>query len=146
MAKNIFLGIIIFLILSGFFILYWPQPFKKTEIQIKNKKFILEIAKTISQKTRGLSKRVSLCDNCGMIFIYENENFYPFWMKDTLIPLDMIWLNNSNEIVSIYTAQTEINIPLTKLTIYKNNKPANKIIELNAGEANKLGLKIGDTI
>lgn len=126
--------------------LYWPKPLSKTEVQIKNKKFTLEIAKTISQKTKGLSKREKLCENCGMIFVYNNENIYPFWMKDTLIPLDIIWLNSANEIVSIHTASTEINIPLNKLTIYKNDKPAKNIIELNAGESNRLGLKIGDKL
>lgn len=146
MAKNIFLIIIFFFIFLGIYILYWPIPLSKKEVIIKNKKFTLEIAKTISQKTKGLSSRTSLCDNCGMIFVYKNEGFYPFWMKDTLIPLDMIWINNNNEIVSVYTAIPEINKPLTQLTIYRNNKPAKNIIELNAGEADKLGLKIGDKI
>jgi uncharacterized protein len=146
MAKNIFLIIIIFLIFLGIYILYWPIPLSKKEVLIKNKKFTLEIAKTISQKAKGLSNRTSLCNNCGMIFVYNSEGFYPFWMKDTLIPLDMIWINNNNEIVSIYTAIPEINKPLTQLTIYRNDKPAKNIIELNAGEANKLGLKIGEKI
>lgn len=145
MAKIISI-IIILLVAFIIFILYFPKPFQKTEITINNKKFTLEIAKTISQKSKGLGKRNSLCENCGMIFNYSNEGIYPFWMKDTLIPLDMIWLNSSNEIVSIYTATTEPNTPLFKLKIYKNDKPAKNIIELNAGQTKELGLKIGDKI
>ena len=105
-------------------------------ININGQEYKLEIAKTITQKATGLSNRSSLCKNCGMIFVYQIESYYPFWMKDTLIPLDIIWLDKNGQVVDIKTGQ-----PMD-LTPLKNQKPAQYIIELNAGS----GLKIGDSI
>lgn len=144
MSKNRFLLIIPIIIIVILFVS--PQKPKTISIYTSGHTFSLEIAKTISQKNRGLSKRRSLCPNCGMLFIFNTENIYPFWMKDTLIPLDMIWLNSQNQIVSIETAQVQPNTPNSQLKIYQNTKPAMFIIELNGGTAQKLNLKVGDTI
>ena len=81
-----------------------------------------------------------------MIFIFNKEGIYPFWMKDTLVPLDLIWLNSKGLIVSILTAQPEPNTPITQLKLYQNQKPAKYVIELNANRARELNLKIGDKI
>lgn len=115
-------------------------------IDIKNHQFDLEIAKSLSEKSRGLSSRTSLCGNCGMIFVYSNESYYPFWMKDTLIPLDMIWLDKNGRIVTIHTAHPQLDTPPTQLKAYRNSDPAQFIIELNAGKSEEIGLNVGDTI
>lgn len=115
-------------------------------LDIKGNSYQLEVAQSMLQKTKGLGERSNLCSNCGMIFVYQNEGTYPFWMKDTLIPLDMIWLNKSGNIVSIQTALPEPGASLFQLKNYVNSKPAQYIIELNAGQSAKLGLKIGDKI
>jgi len=115
-------------------------------ITIGGEKFDLEIAKNLSQKSRGLSGRQKLCRNCGMIFIYSNEGTYPFWMKNTLIPLDMIWVNKNGVITDIVTANPKPNIPMAKLTLYKNTSPARYIIELNADRSKELGLKVNTKI
>lgn len=109
-------------------------------LTIKNKSYRLEIAKTIFQQAKGLSKRKSLCPNCGMIFPFPSETFHPFWMKDTLIPLDIIWLDQQGRVV--YIVQGKPN----DLSILQNTSPAKYVIELNAGDTQKLNLTIGDTI
>jgi hypothetical protein len=111
-----------------------------------NTKYNFEIAKTISQKNTGLSNRTTLCQNCGMIFVYSSESIYPFWMKDTLIPLDMIWLDKTGKIVTYYHAIPQPYVPLTQLKIYQNTSPAKYILEINSYDFDKLKLKIGDTI
>ncbi len=113
---------------------------------IKSKLFKLEKAITLIQKASGLSNRTSLCENCGMIFIYSEEGIYPFWMKDTLIPLDMIWVNKKGEVVDIFTAYPEPGVPLYKLKNYTNSSPAKYIIELNANQAQQLNLRKGDIL
>ena len=75
------------------------------DITLKNKTFSLEIAKSTIQKSRGLSNRHNLCSNCGMIFVYQTEFIYPFWMKNTLIPLDIIWINKQGTVVDIIQAK-----------------------------------------
>lgn len=106
-------------------------------LKIKNKTFSLEIARTPLQQSRGLSHRNSLCPACGMIFIYNQEQPLPFWMKNTNIPLDIIWLNQNGTIVDIKTGQPQSS------TILQPQKVAQYVIELNRGAAN---LAIGDNI
>jgi len=76
-----------------------------------------------------------------MLFIFDKEKEQGIWMKDTHIPLDIIWLNSQKQIIKIITAaQTESE------TIYLSQKPAKYVIELPANESLKLNLQIGDTI
>lgn len=145
MPKNIIIGIIaiilIVLILSLF-----NRPSPKTlpdsiGITIKNQDYYLEVAQSSSQKSQGLSGRDQLCSNCGMLFVFNKEGIYPFWMKNTQIPLDMIWINANNQIVKIVTV-----LETNSEKNYSNEQPAKYVIELNANEAFKLDLKIGDTV
>lgn len=115
-------------------------------VVIKGVSYQLEVATTNQQLSLGLSGRTKLCPDCGMLFVFAIPGSLPFWMKDTLIPLDMIWLTSSGTVVSIQTAEPQPNDPVYKLKLYRNVTPAQYVIELNAGDAQILGLKIGDTI
>ena len=106
-------------------------------VKIKDKAFNLEIADNITSRTKGLSGRDSLCPNCGMIFIYSKESIYPFWMKNTHFPLNIIWLDKNSKIIDIKQGQPE------NLSILKNKTPAKYIIEL---PINGILLNIGDII
>ena len=94
MSKNIFfvipLLIIIFFIYR--FFIYYPET-KKNIFLINGQEYNLEIATTLTQKQQGLMNRSGLCSNCGMIFVSASEMPQIFWMKNTLIPLDIIFLN-----------------------------------------------------
>lgn len=115
---------------------------KDIGIQINNNSYYLEIAQTNKQRKIGLSNRNEICSNCGMLFIFDKEDIYPLWMKDTYIPLDMIWINSQFQIVKIITA---LDIDNSE-NIYTNKDPAKYVIELPANEVYKLNLKVGDTI
>ena len=67
-------------------------------------------------------------------------------MKNTLIPLYMIWLDKSGKIVTYHHAVPEPKTPVTQLKIYKNSTPAQYILEINSNDFEKLNLKIGDII
>ncbi len=60
-----------------------------------------ELALTHSEQERGLMYRRSLAKNCGMLFIFREDNFYSFWMKNVRFPLDMIWINQDKVVVDI---------------------------------------------
>ncbi|HPT65940.1 MAG TPA: DUF192 domain-containing protein [Candidatus Woesebacteria bacterium] len=145
MSKNIILIFTpVLIIIAGILIwrLFFYLPTSNfIKIKIADTDYKIELAKTSSQKIKGLSDRESLCPKCGMLFIFGFETDLPFWMKNTLIPLDMIWLDKTGKIVDIKTA-TEVN----SQKIYTNQSPAQYVLELNANDSKKLNLKIGDII
>jgi uncharacterized membrane protein (UPF0127 family) len=108
---------------------------------INNQGYYLEVAQTSKTRQTGLSNRNNLCFNCGMLFVFNRLDKQTFWMKDTHIPLDIIWLNSKHEIIKIVVAAKT-----DSENLYTSETPAKYAIELNANESLKLGLKIGDTI
>ena len=102
----------------------------------------LEIAASPAARTDGLSHRTSLAPRHGMLFLFPSAGIYPFWMKDTLIPLDIIWLDN-HRIVDITTLEIEEGSLIPQ---YTPSAAADAVIELNKGEAHELGLTKGDSI
>ena len=145
MSKDIIIVLLIPLIFAIILIwrlmVYTPANPNIVDLKIKDQNYKIELATTNAQRTKGLSQRQTLCPNCGMLFIFNFETYLPFWMKDTLIPLDMIWLNKSGQIVDIKTV-TETN----SQKIYQNQTTAKYVLELNANDSQKIGLKIGDII
>lgn len=114
--------------------------FQTKTIQIGNQSFEVEIAQTQSQRQRGLMFREELKPNTGMFFVFETENIYPFWMKNTLIPLDIIWFDKNGIIVDIQSME-----PCTE-TICKSYIPKKKsqyVLEVNR---NEFAGKTGDNI
>jgi uncharacterized membrane protein (UPF0127 family) len=146
LPKNISKNKILLILLVALFIVLLiliirPKPKYPPEVQlnINNYNYYLEVASTPKQREIGLSNRESVCSNCGMLFVFPKEANRSFWMKDTLIPLDMIWLDKNYKIVKIATI-LETNSEKT----YKGK--AKYVIELNANEVFRRDLKVGDSI
>ena len=92
----------------------------------------VEVAKTNEEQAEGLMYRLELKQNGGMLFLFNNEKKASFWMKNTLIPLDIIFINKNGSINKIY----KNTIPKSlKRIISKGEVLA--VLEINAGEANK---------
>lgn len=143
MPKFKYLMILIFLTFLGIFIYFFFFHNPKTNVvslQIKNKTFNLEVAKTPSQQMTGLMNRTSLCPNCGMIFVFGLELPQSFWMKNTHIPLDIIFLDKNGVVINIAQGQPE------SLDNIQSTQPSKFVIELNADTSAKIGLKSGDII
>lgn len=143
MSKTVNLVIIFFLLFWIMFIT-WPHKTKNISQKISNNDFIFEIANTPRLQTKGLSGRQELCKNCGMLFVFNKENIQTFWMKDTLIPLDIIFIDQNFIITDIYTATPEPGVNDFSLKLYQSSRPTKYVIEINANQANDLGLKVGD--
>ena len=75
------------------------------EIKIHNKQYDVKIAKTEEEKKEGLQGVKELPKNEGMLFVYDEPQTVQFWMKDTLVPLDIIFINEDYEVISIYQGQ-----------------------------------------
>jgi|TARA_Y100000310_G_C20397659_1_gene675856 hypothetical protein len=67
-------------------------------------KTFVEIADSPEELSRGLMFREELCEDCGMLFIFDEEREHSFWMKNTLIPLDMVFINENLEVVALFHA------------------------------------------
>lgn len=103
--------------------------------------FDIEVAQTPAQLARGLMFRKNMADNAGMLFLYPEERMVAFWMKNTLIPLDIIFTDKAGVIRYIhYNAQ-----PLDETRI-RPHLPVYSALEVNAGTVDALGIEIGDRL
>jgi hypothetical protein len=106
----------------------------------------VEIADTDAKRQRGLMFRTSLAENEGMIFLFDEPGFYPFWMKNTLIPLDMLWLDRSGRVVSIvHLAQPCKADPCPTIPPDEGTMGV-YVVEVQGGFARKHGVKVGDVL
>jgi uncharacterized protein len=145
LRKNIFklAGVLVCLgLVAGFFL--WRSSYENkiepNQISIRGQAFKAEIVTTESDKQKGLGGRKSICPDCTMLFVFDRPNKYSFWMKDMLFALDILWLMD-DEIVFM-----EKNVsPSFSGTI---NPPvnANRVLELNAGNVDKFGIVVGDSV
>ena len=103
--------------------------------------FFVEIAETRSQRQHGLMFRPDLPQNTGMLFDFGEETQLSMWMKNTFIPLDMLFVNKQGTIHKIVENTT----PLSLKTI-PGGAPTMVVIEFNAGVTQRLGIRPGDRI
>lgn len=104
----------------------------------------VELAQTSEEKAIGLMNRTALPEDQGMLFVYENDEPRVFWMKNTLIPLDMIFINKSLTIVSIQQdAPPCVQDPCAA---YSSAAPAAYVLEVNGGFAQRHGIAVGDAV
>lgn len=100
--------------------------------------FYLELAVRRSEQARGLMFREEMRDDWGMLFIYNRDQSLSFWMRNTLIELDMIFISSAGEVVGI----VERAEPLTE-TPRTVDAPARYVLEVNGGLASERGVVVG---
>lgn len=101
--------------------------------------FRIELAETSRQQQQGLMFRRSLASDAGMLFIYRPRQRVSMWMKNTVIPLDMLFIAEDGRIVKI----VERTVPLS-LTTISSDRPVRAVLELNGGTVSRLGISTGD--
>ena len=110
-------------------------------VEIDGEKIIVEISRTEKEKQRGLMFRKNLCRNCGMLFIFEEEGRRSFWMKNTFIPLDMVFIDADLTVVDILHA-----VPCTEdpCRLYTPRQKALYVLETNGNKFNEkiIGKKV----
>ena len=103
----------------------------------------VEVADDINEQMQGLMFREKLDENAGMIFVFDEESYLGFWMKNTLIPLDIIFINRDFEIVDIKYAVPCKNDPCKN---YVTIKPAEYVLEVNGNFTAHNYVKTGDKV
>ena len=105
------------------------------------KNFEVEMAVSDQQQSQGLMYRRSMAANAGMLFDYGALRHIQMWMKNTYIPLDMIFIGPKGKIINI----VERTIPHSESIISSKGR-ARAVLELNSGTVSRLGIKTGDTV
>ncbi len=122
-----------------------PAGLNQTTLCIisKNKvrRYTIEIASTEAQQEQGLMYRNDLADDAGMIFPFPDNRYASFWMKNTVIPLDIIFIRADGKIENI----AENAVPYSLDPIYSTAKVAS-VLELRGGLTGELGIKAGDEV
>ncbi len=135
----------IFVIFLLIFLISCTKNFKEILIDNGNDliKINVEIADDNEERMQGLMFREKLNQNSGMFFIFENESYQTFWMKNTLIPLDITFIDKNFEIIDIKSA-----VPCKEdpCKLYKSSKPAKYVLEVDSNFTIKNNIKIGDKI
>lgn len=96
-------------------------------VEIGDKRYRLEIAKTDDERQIGLSNRSSLCETCAMAFVFDSPGRYGFWMKDMRFPLDIVWLIGGRAV------HIERRVPADSQAVFIPDQQADLVLELNAG-------------
>ena len=107
----------------------------------KTHRFTVEVARSPEEQSMGLMNRSKLAGDRGMIFPFEEPRQASFWMKNTLIPLDMIFVRGDGTIANIATNT----VPLSLQPVYSDG-PVSAVLEIAGGRAAELGIKAGDTV
>lgn len=115
-----------------------------TWVELNGQRFHVEIADTEAARAQGLMQRAQLDADAGMLFIFPDEQVRAFWMKNTLIPLDILYFDDRHRLVS---AQLEAP-PCVQARCpgYASRGPARYVLEINGGRSQSLDLKPGDRL
>jgi uncharacterized membrane protein (UPF0127 family) len=136
------------LVIFSFFILptaFGDVLFKPASLKIETKTgpvlLNVEVADTEAKREQGLMFRRSMAAEHGMIFLFDGEHEITMWMKNTYIPLDMVFIGSDWRIRHIaYDAE-----PFST-DVISSMRPASRVLEIGAGQAKKLGLAVGDSV
>jgi hypothetical protein len=113
------------------------------QVEIGGQRIALEVARTPQEQAMGLMYRSSLEPNRGMLFDFNPPQPVNFWMKNTIIPLDMVFLKDG-EVKAI--APDVPPCTTTPCPTYGPEVPIDQVIELRGGRAAELGIKVGDRV
>ncbi|MFO1431165.1 MAG: DUF192 domain-containing protein [Candidatus Competibacteraceae bacterium] len=117
------------------------QAAGEADIRVDNTRFHVEIAQTLQERQQGLMFRTQLPLDHGMLFIQPQAAPAAFWMKNTYIPLDLLYFDSTGRLQEIHAEVPPCTVP--ECPSYVSNGPIKYILELNAGSAQRLGLKPG---
>jgi len=119
----------------------------QSKVTVGSKQLLVDIAKSPGEREQGLSDRKNLCLDCGMLFVFDQEGFYPFWMRRMYFDIDILWIAD-DRVVDVtlgakVSSKEEFAAPKT---FYRSRVPIDKVLEVDAGWVEKNGIKAGDVV
>ena len=117
---------------------------KGPSVEINGKTYSIEIAEDDASREHGLMDRASMPEDHGMLFVFQDDAMRAFWMKNCKFPQDMLFFDDARKLISV-----QRNVPpctADPCPAYSSGAPARYVLELNAGQADKLGVSSGDVL
>lgn len=116
------------------------------KVTINDIEFYVELADDDNERAMGLMYREQMADEEGMLFIFPNSQYRAFWMKNTLIPLDILYFDQNKKLINISENTPPCKNTTTRCPNYPSKKPAKYVLEINAGLSKKHGFSAGDEL
>ncbi len=104
--------------------------------------FYLRVADDAEKREHGLGGTPALAPDEGMLFVFPDERMHAIWMKDMLIPIDIVWVSASSVVIDLREDVSPDSFP----SIFAPASSARFVVELSAGAAKAFGIKVGDKI
>jgi len=167
MIKNLLIVVLIGLFIAGAYFFYTPltkreetvtwqeietkevvQPKLETkQIVIGTKEYKINLTQTEEDRKKGLAIFDSLPANEGMLFSFDQEDYYVFWMKDMKFNIDIIFLDQDKKVLEVFeSVKAEPGVQDMDLKTYSSKLKSQFIIELKEGETRKNGIKPGNAV
>jgi uncharacterized protein len=120
---------------------FWPKSIPHEEdnsvvLRVGNNQYQTEVSRTSEERARGLSFRDELCEDCAMLFVFDDPGQYGFWMKDMRFSLDIFWIQDGKVI------HKESNVSEKDTRTFKPPVEANMVLEVNPSSA----IEVGDRV
>ena len=147
MPTRLLIIILIGVILTVSFIFFTKREKQYTKVKLGNIEIRAELAETPAKRTKGLMFRKKLGKENGMLFIFPNESKHSFWMLNTFVPLDIIWIDSDKNVVHV-----ERSVPPCTESIksacksYKPSEKARYVLEVSAGVFEKSNANVGEKV
>ena len=147
MRKRIIIGAVLALVLvstlSAAYLLMRPPSNNAPHIRIAGVTLTVEIAKTSTEQAKGLSGRDKLPADHGMLFVFDHDDFWGFWMIDMKFPLDIIWFNSNRQVVYIQQDLPPCTPP--GCPVFEPPVKATYVLEVDAGFVQAHNVTVGTT-
>ncbi|VAW43955.1 FIG007785: exported protein [hydrothermal vent metagenome] len=138
MKKVVFIGCVV--------VLFSACQHQQHRVSLNDQSFVIELADTDNTRALGLMYREHMADDEGMLFVFPDTQRRAFWMKNTLIPLDILYFDQNQKLVSISENTPPCKNTTTRCPNYPSAKPAKYVLEINAGLSQQYGFKSGDKL
>lgn len=119
----------------------WKIQYKDSLV-IGGKTFFIKIADTDEERALGLSGTKNISNREGLLFVFPTDDVYGFWMKDMNFPIDIVWIDKNMKIVHIEKNLSPESYP----KVFTPDAESRYVLEISAGQAEQLKLKIGDIV
>ncbi len=137
------IGIVVLIIVLLITLFFWQRNdnIDKPKVCFGESCFLVEVVDDNAERQQGLMYRTELSEDSGMFFIFDREGLYPFWMKNTLIPLDIIWIDEDGKVVSI--GANSLPCEADPCLVISPSGNSSYVLEINGGLSAKKGIVVG---